>query len=187
MSDTNIYGESRYGEAYYGGSDATGASTATGVPWRFNRVRVEGIEGSVPAVVPGESVSYRVIIHHVDGATDHIERYQVLRSYLPTAPHVVTYQTASGTYFRDQAPGGGTQLVRIEPIHPSAAPGRNAGEPAPRESAFDGRWAVITGGTDETTLPEEVCILEIETTTIASTDDFPTEQGLRDARERSGL
>lgn len=178
--------DSTYGGATYGGSDPQTTVSGDGVPWRVNRVRVDGIEGSIPPAVPGESASYSCTFRPFEGATDHVTRYQALRDYLATAPLVATYQTPAGTFYRNQAPSG-SQLVRIEPIAADATPGQTTGTVPSRASSAAGRWAVITGGSDNTELPETVCLLEIETTTIATTAEFPTRDGVVAARERSGL
>lgn len=193
-----VYGNVTYNGddgATYGGSEPT-IDTAYGTPWRINAVRVEGLNASesIPPVVPGQEATYEATflpVETVSGATlpTHTDRYNTVKGLFRYAPFVVTYQTASGdAYWREQHHGA-SPLVAIEPI-PASAPAQypDGSYPDPRDSIHEGRWAVVTGG--EPVLessPDAGVTLSIETVTIASLANYPTEDGVRNAFERSEL
>ena len=197
---------SSYDNVSFGNTSFDGALTAAQprirfpAPWVFGGIRVEGIESSTDLgnVVPGESVTYRVVMlsgaqRENDEIANHVDRYKSLREYRRNALSVLTDRTPSGEcYFREQH-GGPSQLLRIKPLEagePGTTP--DGTDPPGRTSLWEGRWAVVDGVGADLTQPtstdhDEACVLELETTTIAPTSAFPTERGIRAARERGGL
>ncbi|MFC6825657.1 hypothetical protein [Halopelagius fulvigenes] len=195
MPDRPRYDQSRYDNTNYslpgGGSDG-GAPDSVLAPWHIGSVRVDGLsaENGVPPITPGASATYRVAMwpQPDDEIADHVERYRALKQYGRRAPGVVVYQTPEvDCYFREQQ-AGASNLVRIRPLAADAPATTATGElPPTRDSVHDPRWAVVTGVSDGTSLPERQCTLEIETTTIASTAEFPTRQAVIAARRRNSL
>ena len=182
------YAEFQWGDGHWSGPtlDVTPSRRDTS-PWRINKIRVEAFHTSegLPPVVPGKSETYTVQLDDraPDNAPTIEQRRQALIKYIQDGFKVVTYQTMRGTYFRNQA--GANQLVLIEPIA-SGDPGTFS-DPTVRQSNWEARWSVITGGEEVSKYPDEWVTLQLETVTIASKDEYSTRQELEAARERSDL
>lgn len=189
----------RYDSATYGGDSGTRfggaprtASATADAPWRINFIRVDGIEG-IPPAVPGESASYDCLCQPTPVFPDHLDRWRSLRRYLRRAPAVKTWVTPSNeSHYREQhSAADGAQLVYIAPLaRDSDAAGTDADPPPTHDSPFEPRWAVVTGGsTERTTTPDSAAFITLNTTTIATADEFgPTERAaLRAAREHNGF
>lgn len=187
------YGKTRYGESAYGGT-VPQPSDDFDAPWRINQIRVDGLDagGDIPPVIPGEEATYRCVFKPDETRTvsaPYRERFRALRSFLPRTPAVVTYEASDGTvYYREQH-GGASNLVRIEPLRSGqAAVTADGSDPPTRDSIHDGRWAVITGGSNgSVSWPAAGLALEIETVTIAAAEEFDSADAVAAARERSGL
>lgn len=169
-------------------------------PWVIGGIRVEGIDKATDLgnTAPGESITYHVVFlpgakQENDAIADHVTRYKALREYQQNASAVDAERSPSGEcYWREQH-GGPSQLVKIKPLE-AGAPGTtpDGTEPPGRESLWEGRWAVIDGPGADLTQPTNTnhrgpCALELKTTTIARTSEFPSERALRAAREKRGL
>jgi hypothetical protein len=160
-------------------------------PWRFGSLRADGLTSEVPAVQPGTEATYRAIFApQPPGGNeddDHIQRMRAATDLYQFAESVVTYRTEQGdAFYRNQGPSDFDPLVRIEPIAASASATE---ETVPgRDSVYEGRWAVVTGGTRVGTLPQQTGVaVELQTVTLASMDTYATKTAVRAATERSGL
>lgn len=192
------HGYARYGKSTYG----SGRRQFVGfdAPWfiqtRTGGVRVDGISTStrVSPIVPGKTIAYDCVFSpqppQGDAVDDHIERFNAVRELLIRAPDVVTFDPpGTACSYREQhgAPDG-TQLVAIGPLASASSGTAPQGElPPVRDSIHNPRWAVVVGGEARSPLPETACMLTLEATTIAPTSEYPTRQGLRDARENNGF
>lgn len=179
------YGNAVYGGASYGGEEDT-VKYRHQHPWAINRIRIEAIlsDNGIPAIVPGESASYTLALS--DKTLPNIApieaRYERLLEYIETSAQIVTWQTDRGAYYRNQ--GEGDQLVCIKPIEPGVPA---TGDPPIRDSDFEGRWAVVTGGEDLSRFPASDGEIQLETVTIASLDQFETRESVKQQRGRTGI
>jgi hypothetical protein len=189
-------GEPQFGGATYGGATGTQfggvdhPAAPYDAPWRVNYVRVDGLT-ETPTAIPGESASYNCVLLPENAFQDHIDRWAILRDRVRRGPTVDTWQTPDGSvHYREQhsAPDG-AQLVEIAPLAPEHDAAGTPQDPPPgRDSAFQARYAVVTGGSiSATRVPKEATAITLETTTIALGDEFPTRDALRDAREHNGF
>lgn len=158
--------------------------SASAVPWRLDEVRIDGIEGTLPAFRAGASATLSCVFLPADGAADHVERWQAVRRYRRYAGDVTTYQSQGQAYYREQHPEmDGRQLALLAPLDAEAT----GHDPLSRPSAFEALWVVITEVEDTTRLPQEVATLDIEVTMIARRAEYATRNVVRDAFERNGF
>lgn len=195
-SARNGYG--RYGYATYG----SGRKQYRGfdAPWyietRTEGIRADGLDiSTLPSpIVPGRTVTYEFVFRPQpadgDPDDDHVQRFRDARDLLVRAPDVVTYDPPGTTcsYREQHGAADGTQLVAIGPLATASDGTAPQGSlPPTRDSIHDSRWAVVVGGEASSPLPDRVCTLVLEATTIASTDTFGSRQAVRDARENNGF
>lgn len=186
----------RYDEHVYAGSlwgNPPTGYTNSDVPWHIGRTRVDGFAASEslgPPVVPGRERTYQCSFvpdpNHAD--EDHIRRFETVAEYLRHAPDVVTFDPPGDQVFYREQYDGSSALVRIAPLQADHDGSYPDGESPPdRESIHAGRWALITGGEGAAPVPDKRAQLQLQTVTIASTDEYPTRQGALAAAERNGF
>jgi len=177
----------QYSGSQYSGSGPRIDEPTTATTWRVNGVRVEAIhtDTGMPEVVPGGDASYELYL--TDDAPDGVaplrERYEALLRLIETSRRVDVYEATDAVYYRNQS--NADQLVIIEPIAADAI--AYSDDPETRNAEWPGRYAVVTGGTDESTFPEGQVLVTLETTTIADADAFDSREDLAAQRERSGV
>lgn len=152
--------------------------------WNIADIPVLGIAGSEPAFGAGSAGSYRFWITPDQrdseiATTDHLTRYDEFRDYGRIAnkdPYpVATGLDASGTpWFREQHDRTvvETLVVAVEP--PSGSTGRPI-------------WGLITGVEDETTYPDQACVLSVEVLFLAPLAAYADAGRLRQALEADGI
>lgn len=185
------YGQTTYGGGHYAGPFTTFTDVYS-APWRFSNIRADLLlDETFPVAKPGEEATYTLALNDQDHPDTPIasvsDRYAALRDLIRSGYNVSTYQTPGGTFFRQL--GTADNLVRIEPLAPGypATGDGNGNDPPTRDTEFEGRWAVVVGGEDQTQLPEADAVVELETVTIAPTSQFDTRAAVEAARERSDL
>ena len=178
------FDDARIGESRLGDSgDQLVRPGAFQNPWRLGTVRIEGITGPIPAFQAGATDAIACVFADVEGAADHVQRYEAIRSYRRYANGVHTYPAEGFAYFRQDAPAAPDhQLALLAPIEPTST----GSDPTPRASTAAPMWVVITNVEDETTLPEAVAELTVEFTMIARYADHQTRASVRDVAEVPG-
>ena len=190
----------RFGDATYGSTTYEGPTepvqATTQAPWRWNRMRIDGVT-TMPPPVPGESASVTCVVFDAQGVDSAADRYQTLRRYLEYAPWTSVMPAQGTCYYREAHDGpDGSQLVELAPLERDAT-GREE-PPEQRSSIDEARWCVVTGGDDSfvpAEYPSPVYQVDLELTTIAPSREFgfvdetfsERRQTVRDAYERNGL
>ena len=167
----------------------------TGVPWRLDDLRIEALGGegeALPPVVPGRDETYVLYLLELEAAhpgsaanvATHAERWTALRSRLRNTGNVAFPSPPGRGPYVVETHDGASLLARLEPLAPGIdAVTTDGSEPPTRDSAYEGRWVVITGGRDRTPAPDVagVTLFELETKTIESTARYPTREAVVNA------
>lgn len=165
-SDGGSYGGA-YGGSYGEGHvlDLVDRSIAVG------RTRADAFDIPMPEYAIGEEVSITLrFLGRGAGFVNHRERYEQLRERLFYGTNsVTTGMMQDGSPWFLERHNQESLVVKV-------VPGKDTTVPAV--------WGVLTGFTDETSLPEEMCILEVDIFVLGKLEEYDDRRAVKAALER---
>lgn len=137
----------------------------------IGRTRADAFDAPIPEFAVGETVSITLrFLGDRTGFADHYGRYKQLRERLFYAVNSI-----STGIMQDGTPWF-LERHRQESVVVKVVPGDDARVPA--------MWGVITDFTDDTALPEKLCVLEVDIFVLGKLEEYDDRRAVKAALER---
>lgn len=137
------------------------------------RSRADGFDIPMPEFAIGETVSITLRFLNPDyggGFPNHYKRYQQLRERLFYGVNsVTTGLMQDGSPWFLERHNRESVVVKVEPGVDTTVPSV---------------WGIITDFTDDTSLPEEMCVLEVDVFVLGKLDEYDDRRAVKNALER---
>lgn len=154
---------------------------------RSHTTWMDGLNGPIPTHTAGESGDFPFVL--VEDTTEH-SPWQTDWSGEETADRLDRYETLrrlgrhAGAYTIMTTPNN---RVRYTETSPASAPSLLVALAPTYDTSVPGVWGLVDEVTDDTTLPEAVCQIDLSVTILAPLDAFESRDELTDELEYSGL